>query len=70
MEMPDVFDSQIICGFSDIFTEVRDKQFSLLWRGSHDGFSVSELHRRCDVPRNNSTATMDGNIFGGFTPFV
>jgi hypothetical protein len=64
------FDSQIISAFPEIFAEFRGKRFSLLWRGSRDGFSASEFHRRCDVHGNTLTVILDteGNIFGGFTP--
>jgi hypothetical protein len=63
-------DSQILSECPEIFAEFRKKTFSLLWRGSRDGFSVSEFRRRCDGHRNNLTVIMDldGNIFGGFTP--
>jgi hypothetical protein len=64
------FDSQIISEFPEIFAEFRGKQFSLLWRGSRDGFKAKEFHRRCDGRANTLTVILDtkGNIFGGFTP--
>jgi hypothetical protein len=42
----------------------------LLWRGSRDGFSVSQFHSRCDGHAITLTLILDtdGNIFGGFTP--
>jgi hypothetical protein len=42
----------------------------LLWRGSRDGFSAAEFHRRCDGHSNTLTLNLgtDGNVFGGFTP--
>jgi cell division protein FtsB len=63
-------DSRIISGFPEIFVEFRRKRFSLLWRGSRDGFAAQEFHRRCDGHPNTLTVILDteGNIFGGFTP--
>jgi hypothetical protein len=62
--------SQIISGFPEIFAEFRGKGFSLLWRGSRDGFEGREFHGRCDGHANTLTLILDteGNIFGGFTP--
>jgi uncharacterized coiled-coil protein SlyX len=61
-------DSRIVSGFPEIFAEFR--KFSLLWRGSRDGFRAHEFHRRCDGRANTLTVILDtkGNIFGGFTP--
>jgi hypothetical protein len=64
-------DSRIILGtFPEIFAEFRGKHFEILWRGSRDGFSAKEFHRRCDWHANTLTVILDtnGNIFGGFTP--
>jgi hypothetical protein len=63
-------DSRIISGFPEIFAEFRGKRFSLLWRGSRDGFAAQEFHRRCDGHANTLTVILDtqGNVFGGFTP--
>jgi hypothetical protein len=63
-------DSRIISTFPEIFSEFRGKQFSLLWRGSRDGFKSSDFHRLCDGHHNTLTVILDteGNIFGGFTP--
>jgi hypothetical protein len=46
------------------------ERFTLLWRGSRDGFKAKEFHRRCDGHANTLTVILDtnGNIFGGFTP--
>jgi hypothetical protein len=67
---PSPFESQIISDFPEIFAEFRRKRFSLLWRGSRDGFGASEFHRRCDGHGNTLTVILDtkGNIFGGFAP--
>jgi hypothetical protein len=63
-------DSLIISDFPKIFAEFQRKRFSLLWRGSRDGFKAQEFHRRCDGHANTLTVILDtkGNIFGGFTP--
>jgi hypothetical protein len=67
---PPLFDSKIIWEFPEIFAESQGKQFSLLLRGSRDGFEAKEFHRRCDGHANTLTVILDtdGNIFGGFTP--
>jgi hypothetical protein len=63
-------ESAIISEFPDLFSEFHSQQFSLLWRGSRDGFGISEFHSRCDGHSNTLTVILDteGNIFGGFTP--
>jgi hypothetical protein len=61
-------DSLIISDIPEIFAEFR--KFSLLWRGSRDGFGCSEFHRRYDRHANTLTVIFDTeeNIFGAFTP--
>jgi hypothetical protein len=46
------------------------KRWTVLWRGSRDGFTAKEFHRRCDGHANTLTLILDtdGNVFGGFTP--
>jgi hypothetical protein len=68
--LPLPFDSHIISTFPEIFAEFQWKEFSLLWRGSRDGFGSKEFHGRCDGHANTLTVILDtnGNIFGGFTP--
>jgi hypothetical protein len=63
-------DSQVISDIPEIFAEFRRKRFSLLWRGSLDGFKAKNFHDRCDGHTNTLTVILDteGNIFGGFTP--
>jgi hypothetical protein len=53
-----------------LFEEFRTKRWVLLWRGSRDGFTAGEFHRRCDGHANTLTLILDtdGNMFGGFTP--
>jgi hypothetical protein len=63
-------DSRIISDFPEILAEFRGRTFSLLWRGSRDGFEASQFHSRCDGHPNTLTLILDTerNIFGGFTP--
>jgi hypothetical protein len=42
------FASLIVAAFSALFAEFREKPFSLLWRGSRDGFGARDFHSRCD----------------------
>jgi hypothetical protein len=67
---PSGWNSAIVTGFPKIFDEFKQKQFTLLWRGSRDGFGAREFHKRCDGHPNTLTVILDtdGNIFGGFTP--
>jgi len=46
-----------------------NKSFSLLWRGSRDGFDAATFHRLCDGKANTVTVIKNTNgfIFGGFT---
>jgi lambda repressor-like predicted transcriptional regulator len=62
-------DSVILLDFPKIFSPFRGKHFTILWRGSRDGFKVKEFHRRCDGHPNTLVVILDtkGNIFGGFT---
>jgi hypothetical protein len=64
------FDSLIVSDFPEIVAEFRGKRFSLLWRGSRDGFGARDFHSRCDGHANTLTVILDtnGNVFGGFTP--
>jgi hypothetical protein len=61
--------SAIVPGFPKFFEDFKQKQFTLLWRGSGDGFGVDDFHRRRDGHLNTQTMILDtdGNIFGGFT---
>jgi hypothetical protein len=63
-------DSLIVSAFPEIFDDFRTKRFSLLWRGSRDGFRARDFHARCDGHANTLTVIEDtnGNVFGGFTP--
>jgi hypothetical protein len=68
--LPVGFESKMISEFPEMFGEFWMRRFSLLWRGSRDGFGASDFHRRCDGHTNTLTMILDtdGNIFGGFTP--
>jgi archaellum component FlaC len=67
---PSRWNSAIVPDFPKLFDEFREQTFSLLWRGSRDGFGKDDFHRRCDRHPNTLTVILDtnGNIFGGFTP--
>jgi hypothetical protein len=60
----------IVPDFPKLFEDFKEKQFTLLWRGSRDGFGARDFHSRCDGHANTLTVILDtnGNIFGGFTP--
>jgi hypothetical protein len=64
------FASLIVADFLALFAEFRRKRFSLLWRGSRNGFRAHHSHRRCDghAPTLVLIEDMEGSIFGGFTP--
>jgi hypothetical protein len=62
--------SAIVPDFPRLFEDFKQKAFTLLWRGSRDGFHGRDFHQRCDGHPNTLTVILDtgGNIFGGFTP--
>jgi hypothetical protein len=68
--VPSRWNSAIVPDFPKLFEDFKEKQFTLLWRGSHDGLGIREFHSRCDGHANTLTVILDtdGNIFGGFTP--
>jgi hypothetical protein len=65
-------DSRIISHFPGLFSEFQSSHFSLLWRGSRDGFRARDFHSRCDGHGNTLTVIRDanGNVFGGYTPLT
>jgi hypothetical protein len=67
---PAGFASLIVADFPALFAEFRETRFSLLWRGSRDGFGWRDFPGRCDGRAPTLTLIQDtaGNIFGGFTP--
>jgi hypothetical protein len=62
--------SLIVPDFPEILEDFRGERFTVLWRGSRDGFGVGDFHKRCDGHANTLIVILDtdGNIFGGFTP--
>jgi hypothetical protein len=59
----------IVSDVPTLFDDFKDKKWSLLWRGSRDGFRARDFHRRCDGHANTVTLIEDvgGFVFGGFT---
>jgi len=51
------------------FDSTPAKKFTLLWRGTRDGFETSTFHAKCDGKPNTLTfvKTTTGWIFGGYT---
>jgi hypothetical protein len=66
------FESMIAKYYPNILNEFVNKTWKLLYRGSRDGFRVSNFHGKCDNQSNTLTLieTTKGFIFGGFTPVV
>jgi hypothetical protein len=64
------WNSAIVPDFPELLGDFKQKRFTLLWRGSRDGFGAGDFHIRCDGHPNTLTVILDtkGNIFGGFTP--
>jgi hypothetical protein len=50
--------------------DLQEKRWTLLYRGSRDGFGSSNFHQKCDGKSNTLTVieTTKGFVFGGFTP--
>jgi hypothetical protein len=69
---PSACNSAIVPGFPKLFEDFKEKEYTLLWRGSRDGFHAPDFHSRCDGHPNTLTVILDadGNIFGGFTPVM
>jgi hypothetical protein len=53
-----------------VFAKFGRKRFTLLWRGSRNGFRARDFHGRRDGHTPTLTLIQDteGNIFGVFTP--
>jgi hypothetical protein len=64
------WNSTVVPDFPTLFGDFKKKQFTLLCRGSRNGFGCWDFHSRCDGHPNTLTVILDtkGNIFGGFTP--
>jgi hypothetical protein len=65
-------DSMILPIVPRCLSDLQMKQWTLLYRGSRDGFGVSHFHGKCDGKSNTLTVieTTKGFIFGGFTPLA
>jgi hypothetical protein len=70
LALPDGFDSLIVLNSRWILREFLGKHFSLLWRGSCNGFSAKTYHSCCNhhAPTRTLILRRDGNVFGGSTP--
>jgi hypothetical protein len=66
------FSSKILMTFPTVLSELKSKQWRLLYRGSDHGFGGSDFHAKCDGISNTVTIilTTEGFIFGGFTPLA
>jgi hypothetical protein len=66
------FQSEILKSVPTILDEFRTMKWTLLYRGTSDGFSSSTFHTKCDGQPNTITIilTTKGFIFGGFTPLT
>jgi hypothetical protein len=62
--------SRIVRSLPATFSELNGKKFTLLYRGTRDGFSAARFHARCDRKPNTVTIvkTDKGDVFGGYTP--
>jgi hypothetical protein len=69
-----VIDSAILMEILDVLNDIGggDRGWTLLYRGSRDGFRSSDFHGKCDGQRNTVTVilTTKGAIAGGFTPLA
>jgi hypothetical protein len=67
---PGNLSSKIVSELPRVLSNFDGKRFSLLWRGSQNGFTAQAFHSRCDGHANTLTIIQDtkGNIFGGYTP--
>jgi hypothetical protein len=68
--VPAGFASLIVADFPALFAEFSAKRFTLLWRGSRDGFGARDFHGRCDghAPTLPLIQDTGWSVFGGFTP--
>jgi hypothetical protein len=63
-------ESRIFPALPSVLNQFRDQRWELLYRGSRDGFRLSNFHGKCDGHSNTVTMieTTTECIFGGFTP--
>jgi hypothetical protein len=69
---PPSIGSTIVSSLPSTFDKLFGKKFSLLYRGSRDGFGSEAFHERCDGHPETLTIvqTQTGYIFGGYTPLA
>jgi hypothetical protein len=62
--------SKILSEVAYVLKELRGRTWTLLYRGTRDGFAASSFHAKCDNHQKTITLilTTKGYIFGGFTP--
>jgi hypothetical protein len=68
-----IIDSVIVKeGISHVLQTFPGKSWTLLYRGSRDGFRAADFHKNCDSATNTVTIieTAKGCVFGGFTPIA
>jgi hypothetical protein len=63
-------DSAILSVLPEILSDLRRDEFTLLYRGSRDGFQSSNFHSLCDGHSGTLTVVLSDNnsVFGGYTP--
>jgi hypothetical protein len=64
--------STILHEFPSLLSQFREKKWTLVYRGSREGFGASTFHSKCDGQSNTLTIILStsGCIFGGFTPIA
>jgi hypothetical protein len=68
--LPFSVDSLILSHIPSSLKDFQGKKWTLMYRGSRDGFMAANFHGRCDGRPNTLTIieTTKGYIFGGYTP--
>jgi hypothetical protein len=56
---PSGWNSAIVADFPKLFEDFKEKHFTVLWRGSRDGFGKDVFHSRCDGHPNTLTVILD-----------
>jgi hypothetical protein len=69
---PLTIESMILQKLPKVLNEFGHKNWTLLYRGTTDGFGSSRFHGKCDGQTNTLTIilTTNGFVFGGFTPIA
>jgi hypothetical protein len=67
-----IFESRILSNIPSPLQQFESKKWTLLYRGSDDGFRSSNFHSKCDGHSNTVTVILTTKcfIFGGFTPIA